>query len=177
MQRRRGVVVAVLLLASLAVVMALALTGGSTSASPSASAPATESEQSSESDAGIEPKGGSAEAEEEAAQTAERIEAWHQAKDAGTLRVQQAVAAAPAAGWTGEHVVSPTADDWEPAIAADPNSPFVYLLTTRYTGPTACGNKCPLPSMRRKAWGAGGARGGPDRSLSPASAVGAQADP
>src|SRR4051794_6301182 len=177
MQRRRGVVVPVLLLASLAVVMALALTGGSTSASPSASAPATESEQGSESDAGIEPKGGSAEAEEEAAQTAERIEAWHQAKDSGTLRVQQAAAAAPAAGWTGEQVVSPTADDWEPAIAADPNAPFVYLLTTRYTGPTACGNKCPLPYIVLKVSSDGGATWGPDRYICTCSAVGAQADP
>ena len=28
--------------------------------------------------------------------------------------------------------MSSTSDDWEPAVAADPKAPYVYLLTTRY---------------------------------------------
>src|ERR1044072_2597612 len=111
MQRRRGAIAIVLVLASLAVVIALSIAGGSTASAPSSSQPATEPDQGGETDAGIEAKGGSAEAEEEANETAERIEAWHQAKEAGTLRVQEAALTAPAAGWTGEQVVSPTADD------------------------------------------------------------------
>src|SRR5262245_13511704 len=133
MQRRRGVIAVVLVLAALGLVIALMATGGSTSAAPSSTQPATEPDQGGETDAGIEAKGGSTEAEEEAHETAERIEAWHQAKEAGTLRVNQAAPAAPPSGWGGEQVLSPTADDWEPAIAADPNAPYVYLETTRYT--------------------------------------------
>ena len=53
--------------------------------------------------------------------------------------------AAAAPGWSGEQLASPTADDWEPAIAAAPSTPWVYMTTTRYTGPNACGNRCPTP--------------------------------
>ena len=35
-------------------------------------------------------------------------------------------------------------DDWEPAVAADPSSEYIYQLTTRYDGPPACPN-CGLP--------------------------------
>src|SRR3954454_24121907 len=177
MERRRGAIVLVLVLSSLAVVIALSMTGGATSSAPSSSEPATEPDQGGETDAGSEPKGGSAEREEEAKEAAERIEAWHEAKEAGTLRENQAAAAAPAPGWTGEPVVTPPADDWEPAIAADPNSPFVYLETTRYTGPTACGNQCPLPYIMLKVSSDGGATWGPDRYICPCTKVGAQADP
>jgi len=174
MQRRRGVIAAALVIASLALVVALMVTGGATSSAPGSSRPAG---ATGEGDGGIEPKGGSAETEEEANATAERIDAWHAAKAAGTLRVNQAAPAAPAAGWAGEQVVSPTADDWEPAIAADPNSPYVYLLTTRYTGPTACGNKCPLPYIMLKVSSDGGATWGPDKYICTCGGVGAQADP
>jgi hypothetical protein len=47
-----------------------------------------------------------------------------------------------APGWTGESVMDPTQDDWEPAIAADPQGTYAYILTTRYSEPKACGN-CP----------------------------------
>ena len=30
-------------------------------------------------------------------------------------------------------------DDWEPTVAADPSSSFVYQMTTRYGGQKACG--------------------------------------
>ena len=34
-------------------------------------------------------------------------------------------------------------NDWEPAVAADPSSTYVYQLTTRYDGPAPC-NRCRL---------------------------------
>src|SRR5207247_1536619 len=106
----------------------------------------------------------------------ERREAWRDAKAAGTLRVT-AAAAAPPAGWSGEQVLSPTADDWEPAIAADPSAPYVYLLATRYTGPTACGNQCPLPYHVLKISTDGGATWGADRYLCSCRGVQGQFDP
>jgi len=179
MRRRHASVPFLAIFVSLAAVVLLTLSGCTSSSSASGSGePTTETDQPGETDPGIEPRGGSAEAEEEAQEKAERIEAWQQAKEAGTLRVSQAAAlAAPAAGWSGEQVISPTADDWEPAIAADPNSAFVYLLTTRYTGPTACGNQCPLPYIMLKVSSNGGATWGPDRYICTCKGVGAQADP
>ena len=172
MKRRRNVFVLILALAGVGLLALMMSGGGAVSSAPSPT-------PDQEIEAGHE-RGGEAEAEEEAQEAAERLEAWQEAKEAGTLRVNQAqvqAAAAPAAGWAGEQVVSPTADDWEPAIAADPNSPYVYLLTTRYTGPTACGNKCPLPYIMLKVSSDGGVTWGPDRFICTCSRVGAQADP
>ena len=36
-------------------------------------------------------------------------------------------------------------DDWEPAIAADPHGPYVYVLTTRYGTDKPCPGNCPTP--------------------------------
>ena len=47
-------------------------------------------------------------------------------------------------------------DDWEPAIAADPNAPFVYMLTTRYA-PKPCPGNCPSPWMALEISSDGGA--------------------
>jgi len=63
---------------------------------------------------------------------------------------ETAVAVTPvpdaATGWDVERVMSGQ-DDWEPANAVDPVDPnYVYQLTTRYTGPKACGN-CKLPAI------------------------------
>src|SRR5882672_8702300 len=61
-----------------------------------------------------------------------------------TVAVTPTPAAAP--GWDSERVWSGQ-DDWEPAVAVDPVNPnYVYQLTTRYTGPKACGN-CRLPAI------------------------------
>jgi hypothetical protein len=179
MHTRRSAIAVILAVATLLFVALLA-SGGDVL---SASAPSTQESESTggEADEGFESeeegKGGEAEAEEEARETQERIEAWKAAKAAGNLRVTQTAAAAPTAGWAGETVMSATADDWEPAIAADPNSPFVYLMTTRYTGPTACGNRCPLPYMMLRVSSDGGVTWGPDRYICTCTGVGGQFDP
>ena len=41
------------------------------------------------------------------------------------------------AGWTTERRWSPK-NDWEPNIAADPSSPWLYQMTTQYGGGSAC---------------------------------------
>jgi hypothetical protein len=59
--------------------------------------------------------------------------------------------------WSGE-------DDWEPAVAADPSSNYVYQLTTRYSGPVPC-KGCPLPVMIFRASSDSGATWGADKFL------------
>jgi len=182
MQTRRSAIAVILAIAALLLAMVVFGGGGGVAASGDRTGAETETPSepdTGEADAGEEARGGQAEAEEEALETQERVEAWHEAKAAGTLRVQQqaAAAAAPAPGWIGEQVISGTANDWEPAIAADPNAPYVYMLVTRYTGPTACGNKCPLPYMMLKVSSDGGATWGPDRYICTCSGVGGQFDP
>jgi hypothetical protein len=91
--------------------------------------------------------GGNPDAQEEADALQERIEALHQAKAGGTFGVAQSLTSHPAPGWSGEHVVDPKTDDWEPAIAADPNAPYVYLLVTRIGQPRPCQRHCPSAYM------------------------------
>jgi hypothetical protein len=91
--------------------------------------------------------GGNGEAQEESEALQERIEAFKEAKANGTAGVKQGVTNTPAPGWTGERVVDPTKDDWEPAIAADPNGPYVYLLVTRIGEPKPCPGNCPSAYM------------------------------
>jgi hypothetical protein len=180
MQRRRLSLVTIVSSVIAVVIVGVLTMGGGTAAAPSGRA-ATESDAEG---AGVEggaaegkgEKGGSSEAEEEAQLTQERLDAWRAAKTAGTVRVK-AAPAAPPTGWAGEQVISPTADDWEPAIAADPHAPYVYLLSTRYTGPTACGNQCPLPYHVLKISTDGGATWGADRFLCACRGVQGQFDP
>jgi len=171
MRRRASMLAIAVAVAAVAVVGFMTITGGGTSAAP------TRSTTVGASTGETEGKGGSSEAAEEAALTQERLDAWRAAKAAGRLRVHTAAAAAPAAGWAGQQVISPTADDWEPAIAADPHSSYVYLLATRYTGPTACGNQCPLPYHVLRVSSDGGATWGPDRFLCACRGANGQFDP
>ncbi|MEW6368556.1 MAG: sialidase family protein [Acidobacteriota bacterium] len=60
-----------------------------------------------------------------------------------TLVESSPSASLAAAGFDSERVWSGY-DDWEPAVAADPSSSYVYQLTTRYDGPAPCSG-CPLP--------------------------------
>jgi hypothetical protein len=179
MQRRMSVLAIAVAVAAVAVVGFMTISGGTAPAPPgSATVGAAGSDAGqTEADGGEQGKGGSAEAGEEAALAQERLDAWREAKAAGRLRVNTAAPAAPPAGWAGEQVISPTADDWEPAIATDPHAPYVYLLATRYTGPTACGNQCPLPFHVLKVSSDGGATWGPDQYLCACRGVGGQFDP
>ena len=106
------------------------------------------------------------EAEEQAEIAEERHEAFEEAEREGKVGQQRptaGAAAAAATGWAGERPIDPIADDWEPAIAADPSAPFVYTLVTRYAG-KPCGGNCPSPYMALNVSSDGGATwnaGGP----------------
>lgn len=83
---------------------------------------------------------------EEADITAARLSALYAARSAGAFGdASQASVTSAATGWAGEQVVNPNVDDWEPAVATDPNSPFIYILTTRYGQPAPCKSHCPSP--------------------------------
>jgi hypothetical protein len=94
---------------------------------------------------------------EQATATDGRLNAAADARKAGELGRTGPIVAAAAPGWAGEQLASPTADDWEPAIAAATTSPWVYMMTTRYTGPNACGNRCPTPYIVLRRSSDGGA--------------------
>jgi hypothetical protein len=88
-----------------------------------------------------------AEAAEQAEEVEERQEAFAKAVREGKAGQALAVQAAPAAGWAGEQLIDAAADDWEPAIAADPAAPWVYMLTTRYGTTKPCPGNCPNPPI------------------------------
>ena len=77
--------------------------------------------------------------------TGRRLEALREAIESGAFGQRQPISGRPAPGWTGERLMNPKTDDWEPATAADPRAPFVYLLTTRYGRPKPCPGNCPTP--------------------------------
>ena len=83
---------------------------------------------------------------------------------------------APSQGWAPEALWSATANDWEPAIAADPSSTWVYQATTRYGGPKAC-TQCPDPAIIVRASSDGGVTWGPDRYICACRNTKAQNDP
>ena len=118
--------------------------------------------------AGEEPAGGErggAEAlQEQQESTQERLEALRGARGAGRFGKRQRILAAPAAGWAGEQLMNVSTDDWEPAIAADPNAPFVYMIATRYA-PKPCKGNCPSPWMALEVSSDGGATWGPGAPL------------
>jgi hypothetical protein len=86
-----------------------------------------------------------------------------------------AIAQAAAPGWSSEARWSAN-DDWEPTIAADPSSNWVYQATTRYGGPKAC-SSCPGTAIIFRASSDGGATWGADRFICTCKNVKAQADP
>jgi hypothetical protein len=103
-----------------------------------------------------EERGGAAELQEQQEKTEERLEALREARAAGLFGLREAVVTAAAPGWAGEQVMNVPTDDWEPAIAADPNAPFVYVLATRYAAKPCPGN-CPSPWMALEISSDGGA--------------------
>jgi hypothetical protein len=97
------------------------------------------------------------EKEEQAEQAEERREAFERAVRDGKAGTAQPVVVNAAAGWAGESLVDAAADDWEPAVAADPNAPWVYLLTTRYGSTKPCPGNCPDPYIALEISADGGA--------------------
>ena len=132
------------------VVLAFVVRAGDRSTEASSSAPSEQVEPGAgEPVPGEEEgRGGNPEAVEQVETTEKRLEALQEAQDDGTLAVDTAaLATAPAAGWAGEYVVNKRADDWEPAVAADPRAPYVYVVTTRYGVGKPCQGNCPSPWM------------------------------
>ncbi len=97
------------------------------------------------------------EAEEQAEQARERQEAFEAAAREGRTGQIRPNGAAPAAGWVGEQPFDTVADDWEPAIAADPHAPWVYALVTRYGVGKPCPGNCPSPWIALEVSADGGA--------------------
>ena len=96
---------------------------------------------------------------------------------AANIAAGQPMRSIPNPGWTSEHVWNASKDDWEPAIAADPTSPFVYTLATRYTPPRRC-DTCRLPVIVLRVSDDGGKTWQPDRPLCPCPQfTGGQYDP
>lgn len=90
-------------------------------------------------------EGGAEEAAEQAETTAERNEAFEKARRAGKSGQVRPAGALATSGWRGQVPMDTTWDDWEPALAADPNAPYIYALTTRYGAPKPCPGNCPSP--------------------------------
>ena len=87
-------------------------------------------------------RGGAAEKLELRETTDARLEALAAVAD-GDFQSER-VRTSAAAGWLGARPMNLKADDWEPAIAADPNAPYVYWLSTRFK-PKPCPGNCPTP--------------------------------
>jgi hypothetical protein len=121
--------------------------------------------------------GGAEELEEQEEKTDERLEALALARREGTLGVIERIRREPAPGWAGERIMNETGDDWEPAIAADPNEPFVYILHNRYGGEPACRNGCPDPAMILHVSRDGGRTWRPERYLCTCKGAKGQHDP
>ena len=122
-------------------------------------------------------RAGSEEFDEEQVETAERIEAFQQAKAAGKFG-QVAATTSPTPGWVGSRVLNPGTDDWEPAVATDPSAPNVYLLTTRYgVDPPDCSKQCPQPFLALARSTDGGATWGPQKAICICQGTKGQFDP
>jgi hypothetical protein len=164
MRIRRSPFAALALVATLSVVAA-----GCTPDDPGTPARAR---ASGEADEGLQE-----ELQEQVEGTQERLEALQEAREAGTVGVIEPIVRAPAPGWAGERIVNETGDDWEPATAADPNAPFVYILHNRYGGEPACRNDCPDPAMILHVSKDGGQTWRPERYLCTCRGVKGQFDP
>jgi hypothetical protein len=110
-------------------------------------------------------RGGSLEAQEQDALTAERLSALAQAQATGKFGAKATATTRPATGWVGSRVLS-SFDDWEPAVGTDSGAPYVYLLTTRYgVDPPGCSNQCPSPFIAMAVSPDGGATWGTQTPL------------
>ncbi len=170
---------------SLMAVVALTL-AGCTTAQPDAGGAASQSDEAVQEDgAGEEGLGegeeegrsGAEEIAEEANLTAERIEAADQARENGTFGASLPIENHATPGWSGEQLLNPKTDDWEPAVAADPEEPYVYLTTTRYGTDKTCPKHCPSPFIALTISKDGGSTWGDQVPLCVCRGSGAQYDP
>jgi hypothetical protein len=122
-------------------------------------------------------RGANEELQEQRELTERRLVALEAAREAGTLGVIERIRRQPALGWAGERIMNAKGDDWEPAIAADPNSGYVYLLHNRWGGKPACASNCPDPAMIYYVSSDGGATWSGDRYLCVCRRVKGQHDP
>jgi hypothetical protein len=158
------------------ILLTIVLVAGACSSEPrstTSNAGAAESQTAQES----ETEGG---AETEALEQGEagraRTAALKEAEAEGSFGIRGPIGSLAAAGWSGESLLSPTGNDWEPAIAADPNAPYVYVLTTRYGGAKAC-SACPSPSLILRVSSNGGQTFGAEQFICTCKNVHAQNDP
>jgi hypothetical protein len=105
------------------------------------------------------------EAIEQAITTDQREDALRAAIADGTFGRRTPAVGRAAPGWVGERVMGATTDDWEPAVAADPRAPWVYVLTTRYGEPKPCPGNCPSPFIALEISSDGGQTFGASRPL------------
>ena len=120
---------------------------------------------------------GGSEAEQEQQETAERLEKLAEARANGTFVSTPLLASSSTTGWTGSQLLNATTDDWEPAVAADPNAPYVYLTPTRYGQPKTCPSHCPTPFIALTLSSDGGHTWGPQVPLCVCRGSKAQYDP
>ena len=113
--------------------------------------------------------------------TEARFEALRLARESGNFGADAASTATtvtnPAPGWVGSQLLNPDTDDWEPAVATDPNAPYVYILTTRYGQPKTCSSHCPSPYLALTVSQDGGRSWGAQVPLWGAKGSNAQYDP
>jgi hypothetical protein len=124
-----------------------------------------------------EGRAGNQEVEEEANLTQERLDALAEARANGTFGRATTVTNDPAAGWRGESLLNVGTDDWEPAVAADPRDPYVYLVTTRFGTEKTCSSHCPSPFIAMTISSDGGRTWGRQVPLCVCRGSGAQYDP
>jgi hypothetical protein len=105
------------------------------------------------------------EKEEQAEQAEEKREAFEEAVRDGKAGAEQPIALAAAVGWAGEQLMDAAADDWEPAVGADPVNPWVYILSTRYGSTKPCPGNCPDPYIAIEISSNGGASFGAGKPL------------
>ncbi|MFZ0324084.1 MAG: sialidase family protein, partial [Actinomycetes bacterium] len=129
----------------------------------------------------VEPDSSSAggranEVTEETNLTQERLDSLAAAKANGSFGTAPATATR-ASGWSGEQLLNSNADDWEPALATDPNQPYVYLTTTRYGAGKTCADHCPSPYLVTTISSDGGVTWGDQVPLCICRGSGGQYDP
>ncbi len=94
----------------------------------------------------------------------------------GTTRVRNRPldpSALAATGWAGEIQIA-NEDTWEPDVAADPSSPYVYAMYNRF-GITC--HRCPNPQMQVRISSDGGQTWAPEKPMCTCTGVAWQYDP